>query len=133
MQKFFYLVLAVLLVLTLCGCAKEPTIVGTWEEEITITVLGKTEQEGNHPALLRYTFAEDGTGTREVIPDTIPEHTQTDEFIFAVEGDVLTITITSATQSDVPDVPFEYTIKSMTYDSLEIYFYGVTNHLKRVE
>ena len=130
MRKFFCLMLAVLLVLTLCGCAKEPTIVGTWEEEITITVLGKTEQEGNHPALLRYTFAEDGTGTREVIPDTIPEHTQTDRFTFAVEGDVLTITLTSTTQGDVP---FEYTIKSMTYDSLEIYFYGVTNHLKRVK
>ena len=129
MKKKLCLVLAALLVVSLVGCGQEPTVVGTWEEEITVSVLGVTEKEGTYPALLRYTFAEDGSGVREVIQDVHPEDPQTELFTYSVEGDKLIITVTSTTQGSVP---FEYTIKSLTSDSLELYFYGVTNSLKRV-
>lgn len=130
MKKYICLVLVTLLTLAMAGCAKEPTIVGTWEEEITVSVLGLTDQPGNHPAVLRYTFAEDGSGIQEIIPNDLPERANNVTFNYAVEGDKLILNVTSTTQGEVP---FEYTIKNLTNDTLELYFYGVTNNLKRVK
>ena len=78
MKKIFVLLLAAALVLT--GCGKEETLVGIWEQEITVSVLGAqdwTETEG----IVRFTFREDGTGAQEQIildgihPDAVRDFT----------------------------------------------------------
>ena len=128
MRRLIYLMLVCVLVISITGCGKEPTVEGVWEEEITVSVLGITDQPGTQAAILRYTFSEDGTGIMEIIPDQHPETTEA--FTYAVEGDNLLLTFTSTTQGAVP---FAYTIKSLTKDSLAISLYGVTNNLTRVK
>lgn len=130
MRRIISVILAILMVLSMVGCTQEITIVGTWEEEIMVSVLGATDKQGTYPALLRYTFAEDGTGTREIFSDIHPEEPQTEEFAYSVDGEKLIMTVTSTSQGAVS---YEYTIQNLTADSLELYFYGRTNSLKRAE
>lgn len=75
MKKFTAGLLLVVLLLTLCSCAPEKSIVGTWKYQTT--VLGVVTETV-------YTFNEDGTGTRSGVVTT--------DFTYSFSDDTLLIT-----------------------------------------
>lgn len=71
MKRLFWLGLCLLL---LSGCSKPSGIVGTWEEEIQVSILG-SEQPGEAAAVTRFVFREDGSGSwgTEILDGSHPE------------------------------------------------------------
>ena len=71
-------VLVVSLLFALCACSGSNSIVGVWEQEMQISILGR-EEATSAASLLRFTFREDGSGLQEHImadgnyPDAVRE------------------------------------------------------------
>ena len=54
------------LVLTCTGCNEEETIIGSWEGTMAVSILGAgVEESETTDSVIRFVFAEDGTGTME--------------------------------------------------------------------
>ena len=83
--------LAVLLCL-LTGCGKETSIEGTWEQEISLSVLGVgVEERTQVAAVQRFQFNPDGTGLMTVdAGENLPVSEATFQYI--LEGDCLVLT-----------------------------------------
>jgi len=83
--------LAVLLCL-LTGCGKETSIEGTWEQEISLSVLGVgVEERTQVAAVQRFQFNPDGTGLMTVdAGENLPVSEAT--FQYVLEGDCLVLT-----------------------------------------
>ena len=99
-------VFAALLALLLCACgsaAKEPSVVGTWEGEMVVSVLGLAAQDSpvSETATTRMTFHEDGTCLWETsLPEPYPSTAQ--EYNYTAEGDVLTLGMENGREETVP-------------------------------
>lgn len=89
----------VLILLLLTGCGAPETIVGTWEAEMTVSVLGIDQPGTEAPAVTRFIFRKDGTGSwgTEISGGSYPEAVR--EFSYSLEEDVLTLTFA---QEDSP-------------------------------
>ena len=94
MRKMLYLILTFTLLLTFTGCnhkKDDPNpLLGAWEAETELSILGVStfSEESGHtvPAIYRFTFLADGTGTSNIvilqndsdhIPDTSTNFTYT--------------------------------------------------------
>ena len=94
------------LALLLCACgsaAKEPSLVGTWEGEMEVSILGQAAQDGpvSETATTRLTFREDGTCLWETsLPEPYPSTAQA--YNYAVEGDSLTLGIENGREETIP-------------------------------
>ena len=90
MKAMLCSVLVVSLLFALCACSGSNSIVGVWEQEIQISILGR-EEATSAASVLRFTFREDGSGLQEHImpdgsyPDTVLE------FHYHVKDDLLTM------------------------------------------
>ena len=63
MKKFFCFGLVLCVLLAAAGCAREENpIVGEWEAEVQVSVLGVEEENRTLPAVYRFAFRADGTG-----------------------------------------------------------------------
>ena len=88
MKKLVLLILAAALLLA--GCGKEETLVGIWEQEITVSVLG-VEGQTEAESIVRFTFREDGTGTQEqmILDGSHPDAVR--DFSWVLEKKTLTL------------------------------------------
>ena len=82
MQRIICCILAAVVLFSLTGCSGNGNIVGIWEQEMEISILGEGIEEATSVAsLCRFTFREDGSGIQEHImqdgkhPDAVREFT----------------------------------------------------------
>ena len=92
MKKVLCLVFAVCLLLTVAGCGQgeRNPILGSWEAETQISILGVS---GNQTvdAVYRFVFNEDGTGESHIVTDVnLPDPAGT--FTYTLEEDQLVLT-----------------------------------------
>jgi len=122
-RRFFCLILMMLL---LTGCAASEPIVGSWEEEITISVLGIGQSDAEAAAVTRFLFRENGSGSWAMAfaDGSHPEAVR--EFSYSLEEDVLTLTFKQE------DHPIQFTM-TLTGDSLRLENDRGTFHLIRTE
>ena len=92
MQRIVCCVLAAVVLFSLTGCSGNGDIVGIWEQEMEMSILGEGIDEATSTtSLCRFTFREDGTGVREHImlagnhPDAVRE------FTWQLDGKTLTL------------------------------------------
>lgn len=90
MRRIFCGILMALLLISLAGCSGGGNIVGTWEREMEISILG-VEGEATVSSTARFTFREDGTGIQaQILPDgSHPDAVR--EFSWQLEGDTLVL------------------------------------------
>lgn len=92
MKRIICCIFAAILLVSLAGCSANGNIVGTWEQEMEVSILGEgVELATSAPALCRFTFREDGTGLQEHIlqDESYPDAAR--EFTWQLEGDSLTL------------------------------------------
>ena len=100
-MKRFFILTALMAVLGLSSCEKEPSkaIIGTWEAETIELIANGITTSANleeKDAIMRFTFNADGTGSAYIKFD---EEGETTAFKYAVVGDILSITIDSDTHN----------------------------------
>jgi len=89
-KRLLCLVLMVILLLSVAGCSGSADIVGIWEQEMEISILG-IEGTGSAMSVARFTFREDGTGIQEHIVADGSYPNAVREFHWQLEGDTLTL------------------------------------------
>ena len=117
-------IIAIVLVVLLTGCAAKQSIVGTWEQEMTISVIGMEEQT-EAESTARFTFRQDGTGTQEqllfdgVHPNTLRE------FTWTLSGECVILDFGNGRQ--------ETFVVIQEKDSLELHSQRIIFELKKVK
>lgn len=92
MRKVIAILLVVVMVFGVCACSSsEDLIIGTWKNQTTI--LGVVTET-------KYTFNEDGTGTKNLIFDM--------DFKYAISGNTLSIKITTLGVETTEEFAFEF-------------------------
>ena len=103
MKRLIAFVFVSIYVLAMAGCtqnrANRGTILGSWEAEIEVSLLGVSVADDNGPqsvaAIYSFNFFEDGTGERCIIIDEkYTEHlpNANEHFTYILDGDELTLT-----------------------------------------
>ena len=115
MKKAVFAVLLLFLFFTVAGCSNGD-IVGVWEAEMEISVLG-LDKADSAASVLRFTFFEDGTGSQEqiIIDGTYPDIIRT--FRYELDGSTLTLNYEDL-QTEVFSIMFDST--SLQMDSNRI-------------
>jgi len=92
MKRLICYLLVVPILLSLCACSGKTGIVGIWEQEMEISILGEgVDSPTSAVSLLRFTFREDGTGTQEHIMMEEAYPSAVREFAWQLEEDTLTL------------------------------------------
>lgn len=109
MKRWLLLCLTVFCLWLLTGCSEPDGIVGIWEEEIQVSILG-SEQQGEAAAVTRFIFREDGTGSwgTELLDGRHTEAVR--EFYYRQEEDKLILSYAS----DTADTEFAMTLSENT-------------------
>ena len=66
MKRFLCGILMAVFLFSLTACGDASGIIGSWEQEMEISILGLDDQT-TAASILRFTFRDDGTGTQEQI------------------------------------------------------------------
>ena len=125
-MKRFFILTALMAVLGLTSCEKEPSkaIVGTWEAvkmEATIAGIDMTMDMSEWKMKMEFTFNADGTGT---ILTESEKKSETTAFEYSVNGDKLSLTEEGSTSG----IPVSFDKKTMTMElSGERFGLGDTN------
>ncbi len=100
------LICVLLMLLLLTGCTSSNPIVGTWEAEITVAVLGMDQEGHEASAVTRFTFRKDGTGSwgTSITDGSHPETVR--EFLYTLEENHLILTY----QEDIASTEFIATL-----------------------
>ena len=88
MRKIVCCTFAIIVVLVLTACSKTMDIVGTWEQEMEMTVLGK-EETSLVDSVCVFIFREDHTGVQKHILTDGSHPDAVREFSYHLDGDVL--------------------------------------------
>lgn len=92
MKRCLYFALLVTFLISLTACGGKTDIVGTWEQETEIAILGEGIEKATTAASShRFTFREDGTGIQEHIVADGSYPNAVREFHWQLEGDTLTL------------------------------------------
>ena len=88
MKRFLCGILMAVFLFSLTACGDASGIIGSWEQEMEISILGLDDQT-TAASILRFTFRDDGSGTQEqIIRDGSHPNARRD-FIYQLEGDKL--------------------------------------------
>ena len=90
MKRLLCWILTAVLLLLLTACGETSGIIGSWEQQMEISILG-LEGQTSAASILRFTFREDGTGIQEQIIKDGTHPNASREFTYQLEGDKLTL------------------------------------------
>ena len=114
------LLCAVLLLGLLGGCGAKNSIVGEWNAETKLSVLGDDQYDGDTDAEVTFSFREDGSGSMEMdFPDPLPDPGER-SFRYSVEGDKLILAYDNQQKSEFTFVLEGDTLKLDGRASLEL-------------
>ena len=88
MKRFLCGILMAVFLFSLTACGDASGIIGSWEQEMEISILGLDDQT-TAASILRFTFRDDGTGTQEQIIRDGSHPDISRGFTYQLEGDKL--------------------------------------------
>lgn len=92
MQRIICCILAAIVLFSLTGCSGNGDIVGIWEQEMEMSILGEGIEEATSIAsLCRFAFREDGSGIQEHIMQDGKYPNAVREFTWQLQEDMLTL------------------------------------------
>ena len=92
MQRIICCILAAVVLFSLPGCSGNGDIVGIWEQEMEMSILGEGVEEATSvTSLCRFTFREDGSGIQEHIIQDGNHPDAVREFTWQLQEDMVTL------------------------------------------